>query len=65
MKTGITIDFETADSITLATLKEQRDYIKKELKDHHIKGSYMHEDDVVHNKKIIKALNKVIRYFGG
>ena len=61
---GLEIDFETADKITLCTLKEQRKYLKKELKDHE-KGFYLHPEDVVGNMEMIKHLTKVIDYFGG
>ena len=65
MKTGITIDYETADRITLATLIEQRKYLKKEMKEHLEMGAWMHPDDVENNTKMIKHLAKVIEYFGG
>jgi len=65
MKTGITIDYETADRITLATLIEQRNYLKKEMKEHHENGAYLHPEDVVNNTKMIKHISKVIKYFGG
>lgn len=61
---GLEIDFETADRITLCTLKEQRKYLKKELKDHEA-GCYLHPEDVVNNMQMIKHLTKVIDYFGG
>lgn len=65
MKAGITIDYETADRITLATLIEQREYLKKEMKEHLKNGAWMHPDDVENNPKLIKHLSKVIEYFGG
>lgn len=58
------IDFETADRITLITLKEQRKYLKKELADFK-KGGYLHPEDVVNNTRLVEAMNMVIKYYGG
>jgi hypothetical protein len=58
------IDFETADRITLLTLKEQRRYLKKELRDFK-KGEYLHPEDVANNTRVIDALDLVIKHFGG
>jgi hypothetical protein len=65
MITGITIDYETADRITLATLIECRKYREKELKEHLENGAWMHPDDVENSTEILKHLTKVIEYFGG
>ena len=64
MKKGLQIDFETADRITLITLKEQRGYLKKELKKFE-KGEWLHPEDVVNNTRMIQAMDQVIKYFGG
>ena len=64
MKKGLEIDFETADRITLITLKEQRKYLKKELADFK-KGKWLHPEDVVNNTRMIQALDQVIKYYGG
>jgi hypothetical protein len=58
------IDFETADRITVITLKEQRRYLKKELAAFK-KGEYLHPDDVVNNTRVVQALDTVIKHFGG
>jgi hypothetical protein len=58
------IDFETADRITVITLKEQRRYLKKELAAFK-KGEYLHPDDVVNNTRVVQALDLVIKHFGG
>ena len=58
------LDFETADRITLLSLKDQRSYLKKELRDHK-KGAYLHPEDVVGNQKIIEALDLIIKHYGG
>ena len=64
METGLKIDWETADRITLLNLKEHRDYLTKELEDY-IDGHWLHPEDVVNNKEVIKALDRIIVYFGG
>ncbi len=64
MRKKLEIDFETADRITLLTLKEQRKYLKKELADFK-KGEYLHPEDVVNNTRVVQALDTVIKHFGG
>ena len=64
MKKGLEIDFDTADRITVITLKEQRKYLKKELADFK-KGKWLHPEDVVNNTRMIQNLDQVIEYFGG
>ena len=58
------IDFETADRIAVIVLKEQRQYLKKELKDFK-KGEWLHPEDVVNNTRVVQALDVVIKHFGG
>jgi hypothetical protein len=64
VKKGLEIDFDTADRITVITLKEQRKYLKKELKKFE-KGEWLHPEDVVNNTRMIQALDQVIKYYGG
>lgn len=64
MKKGLQIDFETADRITVLTLKEQRGYLKKELAKFK-KGEWLHPEDVANNTRLIEALNLVIKHYGG
>ena len=64
MSKKLEIDFETADRIAVIVLKEQRQYLKKELKDFS-KGEYLHPDDVVNNTRVIQALDVIIKHFGG
>ena len=64
MEQGLKIDFDTADRITVACLKDQRKYLKKELKDHK-NGKWLHPEDVVRNAEIIAALDILIPYYGG
>ena len=64
MEKGLEIDFETADRITLSSLKDQRKNLKKDLKDHS-KGKYLHPEDVIMHAEIIAALDLLIAYYGG
>jgi hypothetical protein len=64
VRKGLEIDFDTADRITVITLKEQRKYLKKELADFK-KGEYLHPEDVVNNTRLVQALDLVIDYYGG
>ena len=64
MSKKLEIDFETADRITVLTLKEQRRYLKKELADFK-KGGYLHPEDVVNNTRLVQAMDDVIKYYGG
>ena len=64
MSKKLEIDFETADRITVICLKEQRQYLKKELAKFK-KGEYLHPDDVVNNTRMIEALDQVIKHYGG
>lgn len=63
-KHSLELDFETADRITLLSLKEQRKYLKKELVDFK-KGKWLHPEDVVNNTRVVQALDLVIKHFGG
>ena len=66
MAKGLELDFETADRITVLTLKEQRAYLVKEVNDHERKGSYMHPEDYhASMTRLIPALEVLIPYFGG
>ena len=63
-KGKLEIDSETADRITLLTLKEQRKYLKKELA-RFKKGEYLHPEDVVNNTRMVQAMDLIIKYYGG
>lgn len=60
----LSIDFETADKITLLNLQEYRTTLKNEL-DRYLTGEWLHPEDVARNAKTIEALNLIIREFGG
>ena len=63
-KNKLEIDVETADRITVISLKEQRQYLKKELAKFK-KGEYLHPEDVVGNTRLIQAMDLLIAYYGG
>ena len=64
MSKGLMIDFDTADRITLLDLKDQLNYLRKELEDFK-EGKWLHPEDVTNNIKIIAALELLIPYYGG
>ena len=69
----ITLDGEAADRITVLALKEQREYLKKELSDWkknprtdtNPSGYWLHPEDVAINTRMVEALTTVIKYYGG
>jgi hypothetical protein len=69
----LTIPYEVADGITLATLKDAREYLQSELDrwnenpktDTNPDGYWLHPDDVVGNMQLIRAMNVLIDYYGG
>ena len=66
MSRGLEIDFETADRITLACLKDQLKYLKEEVRLHVEEGQYLHPEDYHMNMtKLIPALELLIPYYGG
>ncbi len=62
----ITIPYEVADGITLATLQDQLSYLREEIRLHTEEGKYLHPEDY-HNSmtKYIPALEVLIPYYGG
>lgn len=64
MSKKLEIDFETADRITVLSLKEQRSYLKKELRQFK-KGEYLHPEDVAGNIQLIAAMDLIIKHYGG
>jgi biopolymer transport protein ExbD len=60
------INYECADSITLANLKQARDYHKSELKKLKKDPTYwIHADDQVMYQKLIKAMDYLIKNYYG
>ena len=64
MSAGLSIDFDTADRITLLVLKDQLKCLRKELEDFK-EGKYLHPEDVTNNINLIAALELLIPYYGG
>lgn len=65
MSKGLTIDFETADRITVLSLKDHLNYLKQEVKDHVENGNWMHPEDFEQSvTKLIPALETVLKYYG-
>lgn len=69
----LSIPYEVADGITLATLVDYRKYLKGELKkwrknpktDTNPTGYWLHPEDVTNNIRVIDALDIVIKQYGG
>jgi len=69
----LTIPFEIADGITKTNLIEARRYLQSELDqweanpkdDNNPTGYWLHPDDVVNNMKLVKAMDLLIKYYGG
>jgi hypothetical protein len=69
----LTIPYEVSDGITLATLKDAREYLQSELDkwnanpktEDNPDGYWLHPDDVVGNMQLIRAMNLLIDYYGG
>ena len=60
---NLTLDWETADRITVATLQDYLDSCEEQLARYH-DGGWLHADDVVHTNEMIKALKFVLKDFG-
>lgn len=66
MQKGMTIDYETADRITLLNLKDQLSTLEKEVTDHVLYGKYMHPEDLQEAlNSLLPALRVLIKYYGG
>lgn len=66
MAKGLELDFEVADKIALASMKDHLKYLSKEVRDHETVGSYMHPEDYANSKlKLIPSLEILISYYGG
>jgi hypothetical protein len=68
---SIELDIETADRITVLSLKNYRDSLKKELRewkknpksDSNPTGYWLHADDVVGNTRRIKLIEELLKDF--
>lgn len=56
------IDKDTADRITVITLKDYAKYLHKEIKQFK-KGEYLHPEDVAGNIKRIEAIEFILKDF--
>ena len=61
---GIVIPYSTADSITVANLRSTRELLSELIAQHEGAGSYLHPDDYTRYKKLVKSINKIVKYFG-
>jgi len=62
----LTIPYEVADKITLASLQDQLHYLKQDVRDHTEQGKWMHPEDYhMSMTKLIPALETLIDYYGG
>ena len=64
MSSGLMLDYDIADKITLLTMQDQLKYLRKELEDFK-EGKWLHPEDVTGNIKLISALELLIPYYGG
>ena len=64
MSSGLMLDYDIADKITLLTLQEHLKCLRKQLEDFK-DGKWLHPEDVVNNAEIIAALELLIPYYGG
>ena len=64
MSSGLTLDYDIADKITLLSLQDHLKCLRKELEDYK-EGKWLHPEDVVNNAEIIAALELLIPYYGG
>ena len=66
MNSEMTIPYEVADGITLATLKNDYLQLTEELRKHKEEGKWMHPFDVEnYQNNILPALKCLIDYYGG
>ena len=65
MTDGLTIDWEVADKITLASLAEHHSIITRILQDYWAKKTKLHPEDLGRYLGIVESLEEVIEYYGG
>ena len=64
MSSGLMLDYDIADKITLLSLQDHLKCLRKELEDYK-EGKWLHPEDVTNNIKLISALELLIPYYGG
>lgn len=63
---GMTIDYDTADRITLLNLEDQFVTLSQEVSAHVLDGKYMHPEDLQEAlNSLLPALRVLIKYYGG
>lgn len=65
MRDGLTIDWEVADQIALASLVEHYRMLEQEIEDYVGRRITIHPDDFARNLNLLDALEQCIRYYGG
>lgn len=60
----VTLDWETSDRITVCTLKHHLDMIYEKEHRHKVFAEWYHEEDKEYDRKLKKALKRVLKYFG-
>jgi hypothetical protein len=63
-RAGLKIDCDTADRITICNLKYHLDSIYDKETNHKVFGEFYHEEDKEYDRKLKKALKRVLKYFG-
>jgi hypothetical protein len=63
MRKDLFLDGETADRITILSIRDSIEYLQKELDDYK-NGEWLHPDDVIMNQVYIEAMEQVLRYYG-
>ena len=64
MSSGLMLDYDIADKITLLSLQDHLKCLRKELEDFKDR-KWLHPEDVANNIKLISALELLIPYYGG
>ena len=64
MERGLKISWDTAESITVDTLHEVYVSTRDDLERHSRGDLWMREEDVRSYNKLLKALKRVLKYYG-
>ena len=62
--TQVTLSRSTLDEIIISQLVEHREMLCGELAREE-EGGWMHPDDVINHKKLVKSMSRIIEYYGG
>lgn len=63
---GLQLDYEIADKITIANLRDQVAYLREEIRKHMEEGAYLHPEDLDDSQyRLIPAMEMIIKYYGG